>query len=401
MLFGKAAPREEVDASELNAYLNKCFDEKLKRLSARTPAIERELERAFSSFRNAVEKFSESEAGPNMDYLFGVKEGYLISQKPNYCSSLLHIASVPPEYDGKNIYYKGESIVRSYGKFMTEVLKANNTFKLVMMAYAKELGDTKTSFNAMERLCKDLSGELGSCGQQLNEYRRLEDRIKALIDDMSKISLFKHSLDGKPETGQSQGSAEEDAAKFIDGKEKELEMARKRYNDVNRSVTGILLPIERVARKHDYIASSKIKLTDYIKEPAERIRKEEDVRELNSQISAIMEEISTGRTKVKNADNLAMQLSAIKGTNLLGLTESLRECGNEIKMLQKEIARMQAVLQELDKGKNEKTRMLEEREEIKKAVEICRATVSSGKEEIEKLFHDYYRRQITVNAATD
>ena len=401
MLFGKPAPSEEIDLSELEAYLNKCFEGKLRRLSTRAPETERDLAKEFSSFAYAIKAFSESTAGPDMEYLYGIKENYIRSQKPNYSSSLLHIAAVKPAYDGTNIYFRSESMLQAYNKFIIEVMRANNTFRLVMMAYAGELSDTKAHFNTMERLCKELSLELSSCSQQLNEYKELDNKIRAMQDRLSKIELLKRSLGGGPEKEQHQEGAGNDIAAQIREKENQLELARRRHNEANLSLTGLLLPLERVARKHDHMSPSKRKLTDYIKEPAVVIRTPEDAKELGKQISAVIEEVRSGSMDIKNPDGLVLQLSAIKDRDFLALAESLRERDTEVRKLQEEMKKLQTGLHEVEKSRDAKRRMLEEKGETEKEIIRQSESVSAAKKEIEWLLHNYYKRQVLIKIGAD
>ncbi|MGI0100478.1 MAG: hypothetical protein ACREBH_02030 [Candidatus Micrarchaeaceae archaeon] len=395
MLFGKTPQKEEIDASDLTEYLDRCLDDKLKRLSTREPEIEKDLSDALSSFGKAVEKFSESKAEPSMEYLYGIKESYPVSQKPKYASSLIHIASSHPEYGGKNIYFKAESMVESYKRLTHEVLKANSTFKIVMMAYSADLSDLKSSFSTMEKLCKDLGSELNASSRQLNEYMEIDNKIRYMFERMSRMEQLVLVTKSPGIAVQHDGTREEISGQ-IHEKEKELALKKGMYNETSLSIARILLPIERIAKKHDHISSPKRKLTDYIREPSERIRTEEDIKEINSHISAIIDEVVSGKTEEKNTQGLISKLNAAKSADLMAMSESLRKREIDVRILESSIAALRAQLHELEKATSARMKTLEEKAEAEKEINMCKTDISSKKSELEKLFRDYYRRHVTI-----
>jgi hypothetical protein len=332
MLFGRHPHKEKIPLSEMETYLDRCFDGELKRLSARLPEIETSLSRSRSAFETAIKEFSKSESPPDTEYLYGVKEAYLKSHKINYSSSLLHTFSSPIEYGGANLYGKGEELINSYQSFITTVLKVNNTFKLVMIGYSGGLADVKRHFTSMERLCKDLKTELDLCSPQKNVYQKLSSKINTMLQTSLEIAALQR-LQGAdmsyiPTNESEFGTIKES----LEEKKKKVELARHRHHEAENALSNLLLPIERAARKHDHLSASKIKLTDYIKAPEERIRTAGDVSVINRHLDEIEGEIREGKIEAKNTENIVSRIAAIRSSDLLGLAESCRMASLELKI---------------------------------------------------------------------
>lgn len=396
MLFGKPAQTDEVELSELEAYLNGCFDLKLKRLMAKAPETEKDLEREFSFFAQSVKKFSESDSSPDMEYLYGIKENQLRSQKPSYASSLLHIVSARPAYHGANIYFKSESMLKSYNEFILKVLSDNTKFRLVMMGYAGELKDTKAHFNAMEKLCKDLALELNSSSSQFAEYREIDGKIKSLLGHISQIDSLKSMLAGAPEQSMGRNELESGLDENVKEKERQLEAARKAHSSARAHLAGLLLPLERVARKHDHSSASKRKLTDYIKEPEVMIRTEDDLKALNSQISLVVEEVRSGSMDVKNPEALIAQLNGIKEMDLLLLAHSVNHHDTELKRLEGEARALRARLHEVERTEDEKRKITRQKGEMEEEIKKNTHSAQSIKKDIEWLLHTHYKKQVLI-----
>ena len=396
MLFGKPAPAEEIEPPELDAYLDGCLDGKLRRLYSRVSDTEAALDREHTYFVDSIKAFSESDPDPDMEYLYGIKESFVRSQKPSYSSSLLHIASVKPSYGGSNSYLKAESMLKSYNDFIIRVLSDNTKFRLVMMAYAARLKDTKAHFNAIERLCKELSLELSSSSVQLAEYREVSGKIKILFDLMSRISSIELQHGSVPEYEARQDSAEIELAEHVREKEGQLEEARSRYRDARAQLTGLLLPIERVARKHDHTSDSKRKLTDYISEPEARINTAEDAKVINDQLGLVIEQVRSGSMDVKSPDSLIAQLNSIRGTDLLGLAQSVRQHDAHFRKMEDEARALRAKLHESERSGEQKRRIIMQKGEMEGEIKRNRESVLSTKKEIEWLLHKHYKKQVLI-----
>lgn len=396
MLFGRAPARENIPLSELEAYLDRCFDGKLRRLSTRMPEIESGLTRSFNDFEKAVREFSKSTAAPDMENLYGLKENNLKSQKENYSSSLLHLLSPPPKYRGRNLYLKAKDVLGSYSSFITGIMKVNSSFRLAMIGYAGELTGVKRHFTSMERLCKELGNEINLCSLEENEYRKIGSRISAMLEDVSEIGALTKSSESASPSFSSDESALRDLQKRLEDKEKMAETARHRHREADSALAHLLLPVERVARKHDHMSLAKIKLTEYLKDPAERIRTAEDASTIHRHLSEISDEIREGKIGAKNSAGLVSQIEAIRNNDLLLLAESSRTTAVELKNSETELAELRTQLLALEKSQAEKIRASEEKTHTEHEMGLKRAHLSSEKKELEQLFLGCYKKQVEI-----
>ncbi len=396
MLFGRAPAKERVPLPELEAYLGRCFDGKLRRLSTRLPEIERDLSDSFADFGAAVRKFSDSSVAPDMEYLYRIKENFMESQKANYSSSVLHLVSATPKYGGNGLYFKAKEMLDAYSSFTTSVLKTNNTFKFVMVGYAKALADVKRHFTAMEKSCNELRNEIASCALEESEYGRIRSRIMAMLENASEIEELRNPPPQDAHHALLDESVEGTIRKQIEEKEAHLVHARHRYREADSVLASLLLPVERAARKHDHLSTSKRKLADYMKDPAEHIRTAEDGSIIHSHLLEIAEEVRTGKIDTKHPEILIAQIDAIRSKDLLALSASSREAAVELRKLENELAELHAHLQALEKGKAEKQKVEAGKARTEQEISLKHTRLLSEKKELERLFLDCYKKHADI-----
>lgn len=396
MLFGRAPSKENIPLSESEAYLDRCFDGELKRLSVRMPEIEAGLTNSFTTFEKAIRGFSKTDVAPNMQYLYGLKETYLKSQKANYSSSLIHALSPSPQYSGSCLYLRAKSMLESYSSFITDVMKVNNTFRLAMIGYSGELADVKRSFTAMERLCKELGNELEMCSHENDKYKKIKSKINAMLGSVSEIAELKES----PGTNTFNISPDENALEAIQKRleegERRCELSRHRHHEADSALVHLLLPLERASRKHDHMSASKRKLTEYIKDPPGLIRTADDITIIHRHLSEIADEIRTGKIDAKNSAGLVSQIDAIRGSDLLALAESSRKAAIELKNSEAEVSELRIQLLALEKRKMDVQRAAAEKAGTEQEIGLKSARLSAEKKETEQLFLSYYRKQVEI-----
>ncbi len=396
MLFGRAPSKESVPLPGLEAYLDRCFDGKVRRLAQRMPELEAALARSSAAFKKAIQEFSNSAAAPDMEYLRGLKEGNLESQKANYSSSLLHLLSSPLEYGGSCLYLRGKAMAGAYSSFITGVGKVNNSFRLVLIGYAGGLAEAKRQLTSMERLCRELENELGACSPEETEYRKLRARVRAMLENASEIADL-----GSPAVREAQGTIAEDGAgdaikKQLEEREARHERAKGKRKEADASLAALLLPLERAARKHDHMSVAKIKLADYIKESAERIRNREDTRIIHHHLGEMAEEMRTGKIDAKTSAGIASRIGAVRDSDLLALAEASRRAAAEATESEAEMVELRAQLHALEKGKAERQRAEAERVQAEQDIGKRSERLSSEKKELEKLFLECYRKQAEI-----
>ena len=401
MLFGRAARNDAVGIYELGQYLDRCFDDDIRKISSRMPRLVEELGQAFSDFGASVREFSEGEPSPDMGYLYGIKEGFVTSQRPNYASHITRIAATSPELGGENLYAAASKAADSYGRIILEVLKANNTFKVVIIGYAEGLKDVKRHFNDMERLHKDLKGDIDLCERRFNEYNGIRERIGKLIRDISIISEAGEAKP-RPHDGTKQGINDTLKLKSeIAELEKELESAKVRKAETASSITRMLLPMERIARKHDHMSASTRKLGDYIDSPSKITKDAENLEEFRRQVSSMIEEVRVGKIVVKNPDQSILQLSEARDADFMALADSLHRADSELVQVNERLSEARKARSIVERANEVERQKAREEAEAQSSLADLKLSMLSRKVEIEKSFMDIYRKRIDIRIGTD
>lgn len=396
MLFGRSPKNESIPLPELEAYLGRCFDGKLKRLATRLPGVEGDLSESFADFERAVKKFSESSESPDMDYLYGVKETSMGSQKANYSSSLLHLLASPPKYSSNGVYFKAKELLESYSLFTTDVMKTNNTFKLVMIGYAKDLAEVKRHFTLMEKFCNDLRSEISLCIPDEAEYSKIKSRIMAMMDNVSEIKSLQNPTQRASNHTHFDESSETAIRKQIEEKESHLGTVRHQYHEAESVLVNLLLPVERVARKHDHLSASKKHLSDYMKNPSEQIRTLEDGKIIHDHLTKIVEEIKENKIDTKHPETLISQIDSIRSSDLISLASSVRDSEAEAKTAEAELSELRMRLQAFEMVKSEKQKLEAGKARTEQEISSKQTYLASEKKELERLFLNCYKKNIEI-----
>ena len=401
MLFGRPARNEIVGIDELGHYLDGCFDDDIRKISSRMPRLVEELGQAFSDFGASVREFSEKETKPDMGYLYGIKEGFVTSQRPNYTSHITRIASASPELGGNNLYAAAKKAADSYGSIILEVLKANNTFKVVIIGYAGGLKDVKRHFNDMERLHKDLKGDIDLCEGRFKEYNAMRSMILNLTSDISRVANAGNLSPMAQESIQTEINDTSKLRSEISELEKEHESANGRRNEAASSITRMLLPMERIARKHDHMSASKRKLSDYIDEPKRITKDAESLGEFRRQVSSLIEEVRAGKIEVRNPNQTVSQLNAARDADLMALADSLHEADLNLERINGRLARARELRSIAEKANEDEKRRKMEEDEAQRSIEELKSGMLTLKAEIERSFMDSYKRRIEIRIVPD
>jgi hypothetical protein len=332
-----------------------------------------------------------------MDYLYRIKEGFMESQKANYSSSVLHLFSSPPKYGGAGTAYsRAKAMLEAYSSFTTSVLKTNNSFKFVMVGYAKDLAEVKRRFTALERLCSELGGEIATCAPEEAEYSKLRSRVVGIQETLSEIERLRNPRSESVRNASGDEGAEGAVRKQMEETSKHLELARHRYREADSTLANLLLPVERAARKHDHLSTAKRKLADYMKDPAEHIRTPEDGAIIHRHLVEIEEEIGAGKIEAKHPEALIAQIAAIRSKDLLTLAASAREAAAELRRSETELSGLHAHLQSLEKAKEERQKAEAGRARTEQEISLKQAKLVSEKKELEQLIQSSYRKHVEI-----
>ncbi len=401
MLFGRPVRGSVVGIDGLEQYLDRCFDEEVGKTTARMPRLVGELARAFSDFGAAVREFSEKESKPSMEYLYMVKEGFVSSQRPNYTNHIIRIAATRPEPKGSNLYSTAKAAAEAYGDIIMEVLKANNTFKVVIIGYAEELKDVKRHFNTMERLHKNLNEDLALCDGKFSEYMGMRDRIGNILGDLSRASRMDGSLPEQHDSGPVRTEGAEELEAEIHSLESERESAKSRKAEAASSITRMLLPMGRIARKHDHMSPSKRKLGDYIDRPSEITKDAENLEEFRGHVSSMIEEVRTGKIGVRSPEQTISQLSAARDADFTVIADSLHRDDLELKRINERLAKARETRSMIERANESERQRARGKDEAQRSLEGLRAGVLTQKSEIESLFMSVYRKRIEIRLEAD
>ncbi len=158
MLFNSGA--NEVRMEELEGLLNSAFDQKLSSINSKASALILNIEQAKLMLEEACDRFDKSGAPPDRESIRAASESYVVEQKSVYTASLRRLIDAERPLDESNLYTSYHSKLVAARALMDEILKVNNKFRIVLEAYANELGRFRSAYSAMERAVKDLGTRL-------------------------------------------------------------------------------------------------------------------------------------------------------------------------------------------------------------------------------------------------
>lgn len=392
---------KEVRVDELEGMLNKAFDEKISLMNSKASSLILGIEQAKSMLIDACGRFERSDAPPDRENIRAASESYVIEQKSVYTGSLRRLIGADRPTDDKNFYTSYHSKLMSAKSLMEEMLKLNNKFRIVLEAYANELGRFRNAYSAMERAVKELGMRLESKGTELKEYN-------SLLQEIEKMSAFSRELEELSEAGReldreagtASAKSTDSAAQMrgdLSGKRAEIANIDKAIFDARNTITARLAPLEKPARKYEHGTTSKMHLTYYLEDPVGSLSgKEESMREFTKHVISLKKEIQENRITAKNAHEVMQAADFV-------LNEDISQFLNEIEILKgkrrallQESSELESSVRDVDRIEGEKVRKVTAASELKEELGRIESARNTAKSSIESMFERFYRKRIRV-----
>ena len=178
MLFGDGA--KEVKLGELEGVLDRAFDDKLSSINSKASGLILGIEQSKQTFIEACDRFENSRSTPDRESIRAGSESYVVEQKSIYIGALRRVIKAESSLSNKNLYTSYHSKLASARGLMDEILKINNKFRIVLEAYANELGRFKSTYTSIDRAVKELGTRLDSKATELKEYNDVLQEIEKL-----------------------------------------------------------------------------------------------------------------------------------------------------------------------------------------------------------------------------
>ena len=399
MLFDGGVREARVE--DLEGMLNAAFDEKLSSINSKAAGLILNIEQAKALFVEACDHFDRSTVPPDRESIRAASESYVIEQKSVYTGTLRRLIAADRPADDRNLYTSYHSKLASAKALMDEVLKANNKFRIVLEAYANELGRFKNAYTGIERSVKELGLRLDSKANELNEYNSLLQEIERLAAfDREAAELAR----AESEIGQEPGgppSKDADAAepmrRLLSEKRAEIGNLDKAAFDARGTIMARLAPLEKPARKYEHGTTSKMHLTYYLEDPVGTLSNNENaMREFSQHVISLKKEIQENRIVAKNTSEAMHAIDFVLHEDISSFIEEIRILKSKRDAAEQEAAGLERLIREIDRAEGEKKRKVMAASEIKEELKRISAARDTSKSKIEGMFERFYKRKIRI-----
>ena len=217
---------------------------------------------------------------------------------------------------------------------------------------------------------------------ELVESMTLEQELKKMLEERSKP---KPSTAAAQKTGQIENEISENSRK--------LDQANRKAADLRNQISGMLMPLERTAKKFDYIKNEKAKLYDYLIDINKISSSYGEFLKMLESMEAMMRERSI---ELKNPEEVMEKIKEIRSRDLKSTAAELKGLESERDSLS-ELSRMynRISLDEKDMINAEKAGR-ERLEKLSSDLSGLGSRKKALKGEIERMFLDNYRKRIEL-----
>lgn len=397
MFFGRDKSTQEVPVQDLESALAENFNKKLSGLDSKASRILESIERSKAELGKACKAFRALNNDPDTDFIRASSVTYISDQKEAYANLLERILSSHVRVGGDGTYDFYYSRMQDTEVLLSEIIKANTTFKMVLDAYPNHLGAFKRAFSLLESGWRMLKAEVESRNGEVREFTLLQGHIRslaALADEQASINSEIRELgEGIPKNV--------DAAdiKSLEEKVTGLKDARKaldrRSSEFNTEIGVILGIIDKPARKHDYLSMYKPKLTHILASPGQ-LAQPHVYDQFYEQVAEMKAEIGKGVISVKNEVEVKGAIDQILSGKIKELIYGMAEAQSNRIPLDNEIRDLERMVGELNGMINGEA----EKESTLASLRERTGEISKEREELKNkislLFSEYYHKRITI-----
>lgn len=393
---------KEARMEELEGMLDKAFDDKLSSINSKASGLILGIEQAKQVFLEACDRFENSSATPDRESIRAGSESYVVEQKSVYIGALRRIIKAESSLSNKNLYTSYHSKLASGRGLMDEILKINNKFRIVLEAYANELGRFKNAYTLMDRALKELQMRLDSKATEFKEYNDLLqeiEKLEAFSRELEELEAVSREFEGgaaadidkeaNAAAGQFRGEL---AAKTL-----EIGSIDRAIADARSTILAHLAPLDKPARKYEHGTTSKMHLTYYLEDPVGTLsNREAGLREFSQHVVSLKKEIDESRIEVKNRREVAQAMDFVLNENIVQFLNEIEILKGKRKGIEQEIRELERSIREIDRTEGEKRRKVMAAGEIKENMQRVKAARNTAIKNIEGMFERFYRKKLKV-----
>ncbi len=399
MFFGKGKA-EKVSPDALVSLLNSSFDRKVGSLKSRTASIANELQSVRSQFMRTCDDFERLNAEPNTENLYFANVSFIKSQKVPYAQTLKRLASelvLRPE-SAANAYDECAIMTANVEEMLNRVLKANASFKQVVVCYSNHLSNFKKNFSAIEKLAKEARAELDKRADAFSEYRKVKEAIERYERDTEELLALRVKMESAMKSPSPGNGADEElrASEALAEKMAELTKNREELSFLRGGIASLTNPLDRASKKFDHVSAGKRQLHPFIEDPIGNASGDSDYGEFMSLVKELESSVESGAVDVKNKSEVVGQTSDLLKSDLRSKIMAANSAGSRISALEKEIRALDIILDGLREGKLSSERRARDAEELEARMRETEKWRDLAKSALEKLFSDHYGKALLI-----
>ncbi len=315
-------PPEIVGLDGLRPLLDSLFDGSMEGRAARAERQITRIDTGWRAFRVACTAFETVEAEPDLEDLPRSTAEGITAMKSSYSKALIETIDEKAEArSGRTVYESYMSKLEEREHTLKQVLQVNYRFRSVMLAYARHLDAFKSSFSELERGTRELRGELDGGAGSFNEYGRISadiSELSACIEDA--VALRSSIAEAKAAKAPEADAEPVDLDAVIADDARRMREVESKISDARMRASGLLQPLDRVAKKYDHEAWRKEKLRDYISDTG---RIGSDYEGFISMLGDLERAVLEGRLDAKNPPAVAESIDSIRRSDMKAMLDGI------------------------------------------------------------------------------
>ncbi len=398
MIFGGSGKIKDVGFSELADILNADFEAKMRGFAERCRQASSRIDRSRKMFIDACASFEKSEVKPDIDreyYYSKVDPSLIESQKINYLKALRGIVGSTDLPSAPTTYENNVNILGMAKEQRERILRTNNTFRGVFMAYAKHLDGFKEASLELDKAISKLDYELEREKDSYEEYKRTIDSVfrlsdlKRLLDDArtEETQIDRHEHDR---------SIEITVKKEVGRIGAELSAISKSIEKSSGSISTLFLPLERPARKYDHITGKKSRLGDAIENPIDVIADADTYRQLREDLLSLADAVRKGEIELKNKEDIFGDIARICDASIVEEALEIKRMKKDREQMERQFIGAETELDRETAKSLENAAEMERKSGLQQEIRNVSDEISTIKSVIESAYWKSYKRKIRI-----
>ncbi len=404
MLFGKPS-KVELRSERLDEYLREIFERDSEKIVARCAKPHERLERGVGMFKNAIDGLEAYGGAPDLESIGMTGESVVSDRKRRYVLALRNVlASLGKELESESRETGYERFLHEksvHERMISDVLRLNSDFKVVVLGYSDRMGAFKKAFSELERGVKDMATELGRGAISFDHYNTLKLHIENLVGLKEEAETMSAFAEGGSQTMQDDSSGEmlremeTLGARSRDLSAKENALSSK-IRELSGNLESLLQPIERASRKYDHGKKENNRIGHFTSNPYTVDWEGGEYTRFIDLIKDLRTSVLNKAIDVKNDDGIVSRIDLIIDSRIVDMINEVKDIERERDEVRNEMRVCNSEIYSLKEHTTKKKAEGEEREKMLKKAEDAKENVSEEKRAIERLFVEYYNICVTI-----